>query len=61
MREPIFNFRQEFAAIVIGAALIAGAILFVFRYEIGPAAGGFVFRLDRWTGEVNLIPNTPPR
>jgi hypothetical protein len=36
-------------AIVIGAALIAGAILIVFRWEV--AMPGLI-RLDRWTGSV---------
>jgi hypothetical protein len=36
-------------AIVIGAALIAVAILLVFRWEVAMPG---VIRLDRWTGSV---------
>ena len=38
-------------AIIIGAVLIAAAILFVFRYEM---ASPGVMLLDRWTGSVVL-------
>lgn len=38
-------------AILAGALLIASAILFSHRWEIGVAAGQ-VYRLDRWTGTV---------
>ena len=51
--------------VLAGAALIAGSILFIGRYEITAAGYGFsggataadttdetVFRLDRWTGEI---------
>jgi hypothetical protein len=37
-------------AIVIGAALIAAAILIVFRWEISYGPGPI--RLDRWTSSV---------
>jgi hypothetical protein len=43
MRVPI--------AIVIIGILIAIAILIAFRWEIS-AGPGFVYRLDRWTGNV---------
>jgi hypothetical protein len=36
-------------AVVIASALIALAILIVFRWQLG-AATGVVYRLDRWTG-----------
>ena len=36
-------------AIIIGAALIAAAILIVFRWEVAMPG---VIRLDRWTGSV---------
>jgi hypothetical protein len=39
-------------AIIIGAALIAAAILFVFRWEIITGGGYSPLRLDRWTGKV---------
>jgi hypothetical protein len=53
-------------AILIGALLIAGSILFIERYQItamgygwsGGGEGGSdtseekIFRLDRWTGEI---------
>jgi hypothetical protein len=38
-------------AIVIAGALIAGAILITFRWEI-VAEHGDVYRLDRWTGRI---------
>ena len=38
-------------AIVIAAALIAAAILIVFRWEVS-AATGVVYRIDRWTGHI---------
>jgi hypothetical protein len=37
--------------VLAGAALIAGSILFIGRYEIS-AGDGAVHRLDRWTGEI---------
>lgn len=38
-------------SIVIGAAIIAAAILLVFRWEV--AAGmGTAYRIDRWSGAV---------
>jgi len=42
-------------AILAGAALIAAAMLFVFRWEIaaGPTTVPVV-RLDRWTGGVTI-------
>lgn len=42
---------QASTAIIIGAAFIAGAILFLFRMDIS-AGGNGVYRLDRWTGVV---------
>ena len=39
-------------AIIIGAALIAVAILFVFRWQITATQDYGVIRLDRWTGSV---------
>jgi hypothetical protein len=45
-------------AILVGAAIIAGAILFVFRWDDSAARGAdgnpTVFRLDRWTGKVAI-------
>jgi hypothetical protein len=38
-------------AIIAAGALIAGAILFIFRWEMA-AFGGQTYRLDRWTGEI---------
>jgi hypothetical protein len=43
-------------AIVVGAALIAAAILVAFRWEI---ASPGVMRLDRWTGAVVLCDVSP--
>ena len=48
-------------AIVIGALIVAGAVLFLFRWSlvIGPTTGERteiplqgIYRLDRWTGDV---------
>ena len=38
-------------ALLGGAVLIAGAILFALRWEI-VASGQGIYRLDRWSGEV---------
>jgi hypothetical protein len=38
-------------AIAFAGALIAAAILFIFRWEMA-AFGGQTYRLDRWTGEI---------
>jgi hypothetical protein len=38
-------------AIVLGAALIAVTLLFLFRWEIS-GVGGQAYRLDRWTGRI---------
>ncbi len=43
---------KEWHAIILAGALIAGAIVFIFRWEIG-AGTGRVYRLDRWTGAVD--------
>jgi hypothetical protein len=40
------------ASILGGAALIAIALLFTFRWEITSPHAGMVYRLDRWTGRV---------
>jgi hypothetical protein len=40
-------------AIFSGAALIALAILFVFRWEIGATSNGTVL-LDRWGGRISI-------
>jgi hypothetical protein len=40
------------AAAIIGA-LVAGAILVAFRWQI-TAAPGHVYRLDRWTGRITV-------
>lgn len=45
-------------AIVLGAALIAGAIMFVGRYEVD-SDGPTPVRLDRWTGGVTLCVHPP--
>jgi hypothetical protein len=41
-------------AIVAGAALVALAVLVVFRWQIAPssAEGMHFYRLDRWSGEI---------
>ena len=52
--------------VLAGAALVAGSILFIGRYEISAVAYAYaqsgdtgqtdeaVYRLDRWTGEIEL-------
>jgi hypothetical protein len=41
------------AAIVVGAMLVAGALLLANHYEIAPAPDGSgELRLNRWTGEI---------
>jgi hypothetical protein len=42
------------ASILVGAAMIAAALLVVFRWEITTPHVGLVYRLDRWTGNVAL-------
>jgi hypothetical protein len=44
-------------AIVVGAGVIAAAMLFIFRWEIG-SYGGMAIRLDRWTG--NMVASNAP-
>jgi hypothetical protein len=46
MRSPL--------AIALAGALIAIAILIVFRWQISAATGGVVYRLDRWTGNIEF-------
>jgi hypothetical protein len=38
-------------AILMSGAIVATAVLFVFRWEV-TAAGGVAYRLDRWTGQI---------
>jgi hypothetical protein len=38
-------------AVLGGGALIALAIVFVFRWEIAAGTGG-IYRIDRWTGRI---------
>jgi hypothetical protein len=38
-------------SIVVGAAIIAAALVFIFRWEV-TAAGSTMVRLDRWSGEM---------
>jgi hypothetical protein len=40
------------AAAIIGA-LVAGSILIAFRWQI-TAAPAYVYRLDRWTGNITV-------
>jgi hypothetical protein len=45
--------------LILGAAIIAAAILFVFRYTVATGPGATAFLLDRWTGSVDAcIPVT---
>jgi len=39
------------AASVLGSVILAGALVFTFRWELG-ATSKEVYRLDRWTGTV---------
>jgi hypothetical protein len=45
-------------AILIGAALVAAAILVVGHWELVMRPEGAVFRLNRWTGEVRACAPT---
>jgi hypothetical protein len=47
---PYWGMRTDLA-ILLGAALIGAAILFIFRYDVTNNPGG-TYRLDRWTGAV---------
>ena len=38
-------------AILMSGAIVATAVVFVFRWEV-TAAGGVAYRLDRWTGQI---------
>jgi len=38
-------------AILMSGAIVATAVLFVFRWEV-TAAGAVAYRLDRWTGQI---------
>ena len=38
-------------SIIVGAAIIAAALVFIFRWEVTPA-GSTMVRLDRWSGEM---------
>ena len=40
-------------AILLAGVMIAGAILFTFRWEISAGSQG-VYRLDRWSGVVTV-------
>jgi hypothetical protein len=40
------------AAILIGAALIAATIAYLFRYDLRTGGMAGIQRLDRWTGQV---------
>jgi hypothetical protein len=49
------------ASILVGAAMIAAALLFVFPWEITTPHVGLVYRLDRWTGNIALCQPDPGR
>jgi len=45
------------AAMLIGAAIIAGAIALSHRYIIAAASGGdaaYAWRIDQWSGQITL-------
>ena len=44
-------------ALILSAALIAVALLFVFRWEVS-STSTLTFRLDRWTGHVTMCNET---
>jgi hypothetical protein len=46
------------AAVLIGAVLIAGAILFAGRWEMA-VGDDAAYRIDRWTGEIIGCPADP--
>ena len=71
----LMRWTVEFA-ILIGAAIIATSIMFVGRYDIatsryvynGASGGGreaaatsFIYRLDRWTGQIDFCAATGQR
>jgi len=41
-------------AIMVAGALVAVAVMMVFRWQISAATGGVVYRLDRWTGNIEF-------
>lgn len=40
-------------AMLLGAALIAAAIMVGGRFELAAGSSGAVWRLDRWTGQMS--------
>ena len=41
-------------ALLLGAFLVSGILLFIGRWQIAASTGDTVYRLDRWTGEIDL-------
>lgn len=46
---------------ILGALIIAGALVWVLRYDMQPNTTGAFWRLDRWTGLVSLCVAQNPR
>jgi hypothetical protein len=46
-------------AIVIGAIIVAVAILLTNHWQLEPIDGGSVYRMNRWTGEVGVCAIDP--
>jgi hypothetical protein len=47
------------AGLGVVALLVVAAVLCMARYELHPHAAHLVaWRLDRWTGRVDFVPNT---
>ena len=47
------------AAIIIGATIIAGAMLYLARWDIRSGATGGVYLVNRWTGVVYVCDPQP--
>lgn len=45
---------QVWAAICIAVLAVIVLAAYLARYEIAPASGSVVYRLDRWTGQIQL-------
>jgi hypothetical protein len=52
----------ERISVIYAGALIALAILFVFRWEVTPIGKIGAMRLDRWTGRIDVcLPSGSPK
>ena len=46
---------------ILAALIIAGALAYLFRYDIQPNTTGSFWRHDRWTGQTSLCAAQNPR